>query len=132
VAWTSPPTFSSGNVLSAAQLNVLSDNQEFLFGYVSGQNPGIASLVLLTDGDGFGVIRHEQRYLHVVYLCQDDIKIYYDATEVFHDGAPDGVVNDSAIIDLNPFSFTVGQLYTVKFTMDSGTVFYFYESDSAV
>jgi hypothetical protein len=129
--WTSPPTFVTDAVLSASQLNVLSDNQEYLYGYVSGQNPGIASLVLTVDGDGFGVMRHMQRYFHVVYLCQNDIKIYYDATEVFHDGAPDGTVNDSAIIDLNAFGFTVGQLYTVKFTMDSGTVHYFYESDSA-
>jgi hypothetical protein len=130
-SWTSPPTFVADSVLSAAQLNIISDDLEYLYGYVSGQNPCMASLVLTVDGDAFGVVRHLQRYLHVVYLCQDDIKIYYDATEVFHDGAPDGTINDSAIIDLNSFGFTVGQLYTVRFLMDSGTVFYAYESDSA-
>src|SRR5574343_1166604 len=136
MAWTSPPTFSSGAVLTASQLNILSDDLEHLHGYVSGQNPGMASIVTTYDGDSFGIIRHKQRYMHIVYLCQDDIKVYYSPvnatwTEVFHDGVPDGVVNDSAIVDLNSFGFTVGTLYHVKFTMDSGTVWYMYESDSA-
>lgn len=136
MAWTSPPTFSSGAVLTASQLNILSDDLEYLHGYVSGQNPGMASIVTDFDGDSFGIIRHMQRYLHCVYLCQDDIKIYYSDdgsswTQVFHDGAPNGTVADSTITDLNGFGFTVGALYHVKFTMDSGTVFYMYESDSA-
>jgi len=134
--WTATPTFSSGDVLTATKLNILSDNLEYLHGFVSGQNPAIVSTVLTVDGDAFYFIRHLQRYLHTVYLCQDDIKIYYSAdgvtwTQVFHDGAPDGTVNDSAIIDLNSYGFTLGGLYFIKITMDSGTVFYLYESDSA-
>lgn len=131
MAWISTPTFATNDVLSAANLNILSNDLEYLHGYVSGTNPAMTSIVLTVDGDAYAVIRHMQRYMHIVYLCQDDIKVYYDATEVFHDGDPDGTINDSAIVDLDSFGLTVGQLYTVKYTMDSGTVFYMYESDSA-
>jgi hypothetical protein len=136
MAWTAPPSFATDDVLTATKLNILSDDLAYLHGYVSGVNPGIASIVLTVDGEGFGVIRHRQRYFHVVYLCQDDFEVHYSAdgstwTQIFDDGAPNGTVADSAIVDLNGEGFTVGQLYIVRFTMDSGTVFYFYESDSA-
>jgi hypothetical protein len=132
VAWTATPTFVSGAVLQASQLNILSDNLSYLHGLVSGANPAMASAVLTVDGDAFFVIRHTGRYLHGVFLCQNDFKVYYDSTEVYHDGAPDGVVNDSITpVDLDTFSLTYGQLYTVKCTMDSGTVFYLYEKDTA-
>lgn len=129
--WTACPSFATDDILTASNLNIISNNLEYLHGFVSGVNPGMASIELTVDGDAFGVIRHMQRYFHVVYLCQDDIRIYYDANEIFHDGAPNGTIADSAIIDLNSEGLTIGQLYTVKFTMDSGIVYYFYESDSA-
>jgi hypothetical protein len=132
MAWTSPPSFATDDVLTATNLNILSQDLEHLHGLVSGANPAMASAVLTVDGDAFFVIRHTGRYLHGVYLCQDDIKIYYDSTEVYHDGAPNGTVNDSIPpVDLNTFGLTIGQLYTVKCTMDSGTVFYLYEKDTA-
>lgn len=132
MAWTNPPTFSTDDVLTATNLNILSDDLSYLHGLVSGANPAMTSAVLTVDGDAFFIIRHTGRYLHGVYLCQDDIKIYYDATEVFHDGAPNGTINDSITpVDLNAFGLTIGQLYTVKCTMDSGTVFYLYEKDTA-
>jgi hypothetical protein len=133
MAWVTPPTFSTDEILTAYKMGILSDDLEHLHGLISGANPAMASAVLTVDGDAFFVIRHTGRYLHGVYLCQADIKIYYDATEVYHDGAPDGVVNDSINppIDLNTFGLTIGQLYIVKCTMDSGTVFYLYEKDTA-
>jgi hypothetical protein len=125
VAWSAPPTFSTGNVLSAAQLNVLSDDLEWLHGLVSGANPAMASAVLTVDGDAYFVIRHTGRYLHGVYLCQN----YF---EVYDDGDPDVTINDSITpVDLNTFGLTIGQLYTVRCHMDSGTVFYLYEKDTA-
>jgi hypothetical protein len=136
MAWISPPSFSTDDVLTATNLNILSNDLEYLHGFVSGANPAIASTVLTIDGECRYIIRHLQRYLHLVYLCQDDIEVHYSAdnstwTQVFDDGAPDGTVADSAIVDLNGFGFTVGGLYFVRFTMDSGTVFYVYESDSS-
>jgi hypothetical protein len=137
MAWIAPPTFSTDDVLTATNLNILSNDLEYLHGFVSGANPAIASTVLTIDGECRYIIRHLQRYLHGVYLCQNDIEIHYSAdgvtwTQVFDDGAPNGTVADSLPpVDLNPFGFTVGALYFVRCTMDSGTVFYLYESDSA-
>lgn len=136
MAWVTPPSFSSGAVLSATALNTLSEDLSFLHGLVSGANPAMASIELTVDGACYAVIRHKHRYLHVVYLCQDDIKIYYSGdgstwTQVFHDGAPNGTVADSAIVDLNSFGLTVGALYIMRFTMDSGIVFYAYEKDTS-
>ena len=137
MAWTSPPTFSSGAVLSATNLNILSDDLAYLHGVVSGANPAMASIELTVDGTCYAVIRHMHRYLHCVYLCQDDFRIAYSAdgvtyTEVYHDGDPDGTAADSAPpVDLNSFGLTVGGLYIVKFTMDSGIVYYMYEKDTS-
>ena len=104
----------------------------YLHGFVSGVNPAMTSVVLSVDGEAFFIIRHMHKYLHGVFLCQDDFKVYYDSTEVYHDGAPNGTANDSITPqDLSGFGLTIGQLYTVKVVMDSGTVFYLYEKDTA-
>jgi hypothetical protein len=130
MAWTNPPTFSTDDVLSASNLNILSDDLSFLHGYVSGANPAMTSVVLTVDGDCFFVVRHLHRYMRILYMCQNDIKVYYDSTEVFHDGAPNGSIPESTYVDLNSFGLTVGQLYTIRCLMDSGTVYFIYESDT--
>jgi hypothetical protein len=132
MAWTTPPTFSSGAVLSAAQLNVLSDDLEYLNGFVSGANPAMTSTTITDNGDILHIIRHLHRYLHTKFRATDDVKIYYDATKVYEDGSPPG--DDTQIVDLDSYGLTVGQLYTLKFTLagaDNRTVYYAYENESA-
>lgn len=126
--WTATPSFSSGDVLTAYKLNILSNDLEYLHGFVSGANPVMTSVVTTVDIDIFGVVRHLHDTLKVVYKCESDIRIYYDSTEVYHDGAPDGVP-EGHDIDLSGFGLVIGQLYTVKFQMDSGTMFRAYETD---
>ena len=133
MAWTTPPTFVNGAVLSASQLNILSDDLEYLAGFVTGANPAITAVQLAADGDAFALIRHMHRYLWVQYNANDDVRIFYDATEVYHDGNPGGT-RKGWVIDLNSFGLTVGQLYTLKFSLDSDEggvriVYYAYESD---
>lgn len=133
--WTAVPTFNSGDVLTATKLNILSDNLAYLHGYITGDNNAFVAVELTTDTSAYFLLRHRQRYLKTIYLCQDDYKIYYDDggggwTEVYHDGAPNGTANDSAIIDLNSYNFTVGRIYTIKVTMDSGTIWLLKESDT--
>lgn len=133
--WTAVPTFNSGDVLTATKLNILSNNLAYLHGYVTGDNNAFVSVELTTDTSAYFLLRHRQRYLKTIYLCQDDYKIYYDDgaggwTEVYHDGSPNGTANDSAIIDLDSFGFTVGRIYQIKVTMDSGTIWLLKESDS--
>lgn len=130
--WTTPPTFTASSILSAAQLNVLSDDLEVLYGYVGGANPSIAAQGT-TGGNVYYIIRHQQRYLHLSYKSNDDVKVYYDATEVFHDGSPSGSQETPSPVDLNSFGFTVGQLYTIKVSLSgSGTnyIYYLYESNT--
>lgn len=134
--YSTNPTFTSGSVLSASALNTISGNLEFLHGVVSGANPAMSSIELTVDGDCYGVIRHMHNFLHVVYLCQNYFEVYYSAdgatwTQVVDDGAPDGTVADSRIVDLSGYGFTVGGLYILKFHMDSGIVYYAYEKDTS-
>lgn len=135
MAWVSVPTFNDGDLLTAAKLNILSNDLEFLHGYVTGDNNAFVSVELLTDTSAYFLLRHKQRYLKTIYLCQADYEIFYDDggggwTSVWHDGAPDGTINDSRIIDLNSYGFTVGRIYTIKVTMDSGVIWLLKESDT--
>jgi hypothetical protein len=133
MAWTTPPTFVTSAVLSAAQLNVLSADVEYLNGFVSGANPAMTSTTLTDDGDILHIIRHLHRYLHCMVRATGDVKVYYDTTQVFHDGSPGG--DEGYIVDLNSFGLTAGQLYTLKFSLqgaDNRTVYYAYESESSI
>ncbi len=135
MSWVTPPTFTTGAVLTATQLNTLSDDLEYLHGFVSGANPAITAVQLAADGDAYALIRHMHRYLWVQYAANDDVRIYYDATEVYHDGAPAGT-REGHVIDLDSFGLTVGQLYTIKLSLDSDSggvriVYYLFESDVA-
>lgn len=126
--WTAVPTFNSGDVLTATKLNILSANLEYLHGFVSGANPVMTSVTTTVDIDIYGVVRHLYDNLEIVFLCQNDLRIFYDDTDVYHNGAPSGIPQAESI-DLSGFGLVVGQLYTVKFQMDSGTLFRAYETD---
>ena len=131
--WTTPPAFATHAVLSAAQLNVLSADLEYLNGFVTGANPAMVATTLTVDGDIRFVIRHLHRYLHTRIRATDDVKIDYDTIRVYHNGdpGPDDIVFD---IDLDSFELIIGQLYTLKFEMNgtgNRTVYYAYENESA-
>lgn len=127
--YQTPPTFTTGAALSAAQLNILSDNQEYFYGFVVSQNPAMVATSIASNGDVLLIIRHTQRYLHVRWEANTRCRIYYDATLVYDVSGAGGVVD--ATIDLNPYSLVIGQLYTLKFALASTTariVYYAYEA----
>lgn len=65
MGWTAMPTFSDGNVLSAAQINILVDNAAFLWSLVSGVNVPFSGQTLTGSGNTRKwVFRHQARYLH--------------------------------------------------------------------
>lgn len=117
MAYTTPPTFNTSDALTATQLNILSDDIEYLYGYVVAINPAMANIHLDADGDALFVIRHTQRYLHIRYQADDRCRVYYDSTKVYDVSGSSGDTN--ATIDLNSYGFVVGQLYTLKFTLAS-------------
>ena len=83
MAWSAPPTFADTNILTAAQLNILSDDVEYLYGLVSGVNVPFNSLtttVNLDDTNNQWLMRHVYKYLHyklrVASGQNDDLDIY--------------------------------------------------------
>lgn len=123
MAYTAPSTFVDGNVLTASQLNILSDDVQFLFGLASRVVIPFQSIV---SGAGSGIdaiwtVRHTHRYL-LYYLSQnaatsDSLEIFYGGSSVYSDGgnraAPytwAGYVD----LDSTPGGLTVGTWYELS------------------
>ena len=132
MAYQTPPTFVTGGILSAAQLNILSDDIEYLNGFSVSSNPAMTSVHLDVDGDAFFVIKHTQRYLHVKFRALDRCRIYYDAINVYNVDNFSG--DETTTIDLNSFGLVLNQYYTLKFSLESTGdplfVYYAYEASA--
>ena len=115
MAWTTPPTFTDGNVLSATQLNTLSSNCEYLYGVATGPNIPFSSLTVegtSLDHDPANNVwyfRHQFDYFHfrIEFGTQDidsgdTIQIYYNyptnTTEIFD--SDDDWVNATDTVDV--------------------------------
>lgn len=87
MAFTAPPVFTDGNVLSASQLNILAANQNYLAGLASSVNPGFTEFNLGGSGDEVYIsVIHAHDWLYIrTYHPSDDC-----AVKVFHSG--DGFV----------------------------------------
>ena len=124
------PTFVDGNILSASQLNILSNNIEYLNGFTVSSSQAMTSVHLEQDGDAYFLIKHTSRYLHTKFRSRDRCQIYYDATKVYDVDNFPGDATET--IDLNPFGLTIGQFYVLKFSLQSTNdplyVYYAYES----
>lgn len=148
--WTDPPDFADDDVLTATNLNKLSDDLEFLHGLITGVNVPFRSVDWGTDVDPGTYtwrIRHLGRYLHYKIVMtsgeHDDLVLYYDDDNVFQDAghqvAPytwSGVLDlhDTGVIASTP---TIGETYaiTFEFTWQEGetggaSIWYLFESDS--
>ena len=70
MAFVAPPTFADGAVLSAADLNKLSDNQEYLKGILA--TPNVPLLVIHAtngdDADGEWAFPHLHDYFHWQFI----------------------------------------------------------------
>ena len=87
--YTTIPTATDGAVLSAAYLNTLSDNQEYLHGLANRANAPFNSYEQddgnLDETEMIWFGRHRCRYFHYKAHCEDDadyIRIYYNGTMV--------------------------------------------------
>ena len=80
MAWTTPPTFVDGNKLSAAELNKLSSNLEYLKGTVDGPNTPFPSVTSSSDINIDFWIRHKLRYCH--YKATVETGVTSDALEI--------------------------------------------------
>lgn len=144
MAYTTNPTFSNGNVLTAAQMNVLADNIEFLYSLTTGVGIPFTSETLTIGGDSRNwVFRRQARYLHYkIRSTQNDtdkLRIFVNGNAELDDGTNRiGAYTWESYIDLTGITAppSVGAFYLVyaEFTSLAGpnewVVDYFLESDS--
>lgn len=138
MAYVTPPTFVDGNVLSAAQLNILSDDIEYLHGVTDTPNFGFvlrgasASTILAY------YIRHKHRYLHYRYRIEthdaNEVQIEYGG-EMIDADMVGAIGTYSGYYDLDSYGFTVNDWYQVSviYTSSSNsyiTVDYLLEADT--
>lgn len=64
MSYTTPPTFADDAVLSAAQLNILSDDIAYLYGLASAVNPPFQRAGGASGAGGTWLIRHRADYLY--------------------------------------------------------------------
>lgn len=144
MAYQTPPTFSTGNVLSAANLNILSDNLEFFWSLMSGVNIPFSGQTLTAAGNSrVWTFRRVARYLHYKILLDvgdsDELYIrvngnreYSDASNHSADHLWEGYIDLQAITSVP----AVGTFYDVYVEIAfSGSpnelqIIYLIESDS--
>lgn len=118
MAWTTPPTFVTSSPASASQLNILSDDLEFLQGIAVAPNAPFQSLTVTADVDTTYHIRYRYRYLHYKYVISgadgDAVDITVNGSNVYSDGVAN-MGTYSGYADLNSLSLTAGAWYPVVF-----------------
>ena len=109
------PTLSDGTILTAAHLNLLADNANYLNSLGGVPNLPFSHVATSTGGTMYWHIRHRHRYLYVLVDWvnnADYLRIYYNGTKVHDDGDPSG--SDTIKCDLNSLGLTVGNWYAIR------------------
>lgn len=118
MAYVAPPNFVSGAILSAAQLNTLSDDIDFLNGIAQAPAIPFQAYEFVGTESRTWYMRYRHRYLlyfyDVLHGAADDIKIYVNDVEVFHDGAPGEEGGVTGYIDLAAQGLTLRSWYSVR------------------
>lgn len=118
MAWIACPTFVTGQPVSAAQMNILSNNMAHLQGVAGRANAPFQAVVFTNSGTATYYLRYRYPYFHYKYTVGgdpgDDIKIKINGTTKVSDGAP-GEATVASYVDLTSMALTPGQWYTVTF-----------------
>lgn len=122
MAYTTPPTFVDDAVLSAAQLNILAQNVEYLYGLAQGANiPFAQTTVGLNYQESVWVIRHRARYLNVSLAWEADPAwvdtintiVEYNGTEIYNQDLTGLAQSSTLNLDLDPLGLTDGTVYEI-------------------
>jgi len=119
--YTAISSVSDGNILTAAWLNTLADNANYLNSLGGIPNLAFSHVATSTGQSLYWHIRHRHRYLYVLVSFvnnADYFNVKYNTTTVYTNGDPSGT--PTIKIDLNPLSLTVGNWYVVQ--VDCGFV----------
>ena len=123
MAWTTPPTFADGAILSAAQLNILSADLEYLYALLQAPQPAASTLYAnrdLNSTNNSWRIRYKNRYLHyratVAAGTINTFGIVVNGTSYSISATAQtiGYVY-SGYVDVNAQGLTVGTIYHVYF-----------------
>lgn len=130
MAYTSPPVFADGAVLSATQLNILSDDLTYLYGILQAPAVTFSSLYfnqdLASDNNGWA-FRYRHRYFHYrLRVMQNTI----NSVSVVINGTTYGIDGDvrsaghtySGYVDVNAQGLTLGNIYEMYFVVDVGAL----------
>ena len=112
---------SDGNILTAAWLNTLADNANFLNSLGGIPNLAFSHVATSTGQSLYWHIRHRHRYLYVLVSFvnnADYFNVKFNGTSVYTNGDPSGTPTIKC--DLNSLSLTVGNWYVVQ--VDCGFV----------
>lgn len=145
MAYQTPPTFSSGAVLSAANMNILSQNLEFFWGLVSGVNVPFAGQTMTGSGNSrTWTFRHVGRYLHYkitlnggtsdeLYIRVNGNREYSDATNRSNPYTWSGYIDTNAITAPPAIGTFYDTYIEIAFAGGGGSdlqIVYLIESDS--
>ena len=112
---------SDGTVLTAAWLNNLADNANFLASLGGIPNLAFSHVATSTGQSLYWHMRHRHRYLYVLVSFvnnADYFNVKYNGSTVYTNGDPSGTPPIKC--DLNSLGLTVGNWYTVQ--VDCGFV----------
>jgi hypothetical protein len=128
MAWTTPPTFTDGTILTAANLNILTDDLAYLEGRANAPLlPYVAYTFTVTRTLTY-MIRHKYRYLHYSYanagtVSGDNhaISITYNNATIYTQNPVVFATDYTGSIDLQattpspfPLGLSVGTWYLVR------------------
>ncbi len=119
--YTAISSVSDGNILTAAWLNTLADNANYLNSLGGAPNLAFSHVATSTGQSLYWHIRHRHRYLYVLVSFvnnADYFNVKYNTTTVYTNGDPSGT--PTIKIDLNSLSLTTGNWYVVQ--VDCGFV----------
>ena len=119
--YTAISSVSDGNILTAAWLNTLADNANYLNSLGGIPNLAFSHVATSTGQSLYWHIRHRHRYLYVLVSFvnnADYFNVKFNGTSVYTNGDPSGTPTIKC--DLNSLSLTVGNWYVVQ--VDCGFV----------
>lgn len=128
MAWSSPPTFVDANVLSATQLNILSDNLAFLWGVLQAPQSTFPSHFFnqnLTVNNNGWAFRYRHRYFHyrvrITDGTIDELYIYINGVQYTISTTTESIGHVySGYADVNAQGLTAGSVYTFYFVTING------------
>lgn len=122
MSWGTPPTFADGDYLTAAKLNILSDDVEYLYGRSLQVNPGFV-VKYVNDSDnsndtvsGWSILHvsNTLRYRLLITGGVDYVYIRYNGTTVATKTTI-GTFNET--VSVAALGLTVGDIYPLSVTI---------------